>query len=107
MQKLSALLHHRPRDSGVSVAQCGDADAAQKVKILIPLSIDQVNAFAAGKEQRVASIRLQQEFLLRRLYSNQVHVSLSSVRHSQGRSSLLHATITSVPSLTRVETRSG
>src|SRR6185312_7401818 len=72
------------------VAERGYADAAQEIEVVVPLFVAQINALPTDKENRGAFISMEKQFALRRLYGCK-----------------LHATMTSVPSLTRVEQRSG
>ncbi len=76
--------------AGVTVAERGAADAAEQVEIVVTVFVAQVDALAGDEEIGVAFVGLQQQLAL---------CCLDGLK--------LHATITSVPSLTRVEQRSG
>src|SRR6202046_10733 len=75
----------------MAVAEAADTDAAEEVEIVVAVFIAQVHAFAADEEDGVAFVGVKEQILL---------CSLNGLQFA-------HATMTSVPSLTRVETRSG
>ncbi len=77
-------------DGGMGVAERGDADAAEQIEVVVAVLVAEVDALSADKETGVAFVGLEKQFVLRCLDRCQVH-----------------ATMTSVPSLTRVEQRSG
>ena len=78
-------------EDGVAVAEGGDADAAEQVEEVVALLVGEEDAVAAGEKDRIAFVGLQEQLLFGGLQGFE----------------FCHATITSVPSLTRVEIRLG
>ena len=85
-----ALTGNRFFHGRVPVAERGDADATEEIEIVFSAFITEIDALSADKEIRVTLVRLEKQLTLRCLDRCQ-----------------FHATITSVPSFTLVEQRSG
>lgn len=81
-------------DRGVCVAESGDADTAEEIEVVVSVFVAQVDALSADEEDGVALVGVEKQLLFGCLNGLQVRCCV-------------HATMTSVPSLTRVETRSG
>jgi hypothetical protein len=52
---------------GVSIAERGDANAAEKIEIVLTVFIAEINALPADEQIRVTLIRLEKQFTFRRL----------------------------------------
>jgi len=89
-----ALTRDRLFDGGVGVAEAGDADATEEVEVVVAVFVAQMDAMTAYEEDGVALVGVKEQLLLCCLDRFQFRCCV-------------HATMTSVPSLTRVETRSG
>ena len=66
---------------GVAVAEGGDADAAEQIEIVVAVLVGEVDAVAAGEEDRIAFVGVQEQLLFGGLQGFE----------------FCHATITSVP----------
>src|SRR6266702_4527794 len=95
MQQAFALRKNGGFDRRVCVAERRDPNAAEQVEVVMALLVAQVDTIALYKQNRVAFVRVQEQLLLRCLDRSEFHVDF------------IHATMTSVPSLTLVVHRSG
>src|SRR5215472_1122143 len=93
--RVDELLRLRCDGSGdrrMVVAECADADAGEQIEVLGVVGVVEVHAFAARKQQRVARIGVEHQLGFRGLQLIEC---------------VVHATMTSVPSLMRVLAKSG
>jgi hypothetical protein len=67
VEEAFALTVDRFFDGGVSVAQRGDADAAEEIEVVLAILVAEINALSADKQVRVALVRLEKQLTLRRL----------------------------------------
>src|SRR5690348_10424136 len=72
------------------ITECGDPNAAQQIEVVDSVVVAKIDSLTAHKKIGIPLIRIEQQLVLRSLNRCQIH-----------------ATMTSVPSLTRVEQRSG
>src|SRR5882762_10459968 len=101
MQQTAALAADRVFYNGVAIPQRRDADAAQQVEVVVAILIRQVDVMSTDEEIGIPFICLQKQLALCRLKRCQC------VARCQFHATCTHATMTSVPSFTRVEQRSG
>ena len=64
MDELAALLGDGLLDGGMRVAERVDADAAEQVEIAVAVFVDEIHAFAAREEKRIAIVGCRAEVCL-------------------------------------------
>ena len=78
MDQLAALLGDGLLDRRMRVAEGVDADAAEEVEVAFAVFVDQMHAFAALKEERVAVVGAEQQLRLSSFQFVQFHRVLLS-----------------------------
>ena len=65
MDEAFALADNGLFDGRMGVAECRDADAAEKIEVVLAVFVAQIDAVPADEEVRIALVSLEEQFTLR------------------------------------------